>query len=696
MRKPRASRRLCTRLCAAPLLASCPAAALAQVDGERPAPDAAAAIGERQVYTPEDFARYAPRTALDMLRNVPGFTIEQENQERGLGQASGNVLINGRRISSKSSSPSDQLGRIPARDVIRIEIVDGATLNVPGLSGRVANVVARSAGMAGRFEWRPQYATGPAPFRWSQGDVSVAGTRGALDYTLSLENDSFYGGSGGTIEFVAPGGAVDRRYNESGSTNDRPTLSANLGVDLGETQANLNVSYGWEIFRSHEDEVRIGRVFAPLVEELRTREDGRLYEIGGDLEFPLGPGRLKLIGLESYETSDFLTQGRLSIDDGRPEIGSRFVRAGDEGERIGRAEYRWNLWGADWQLSTEAAFNRLDNIAALFVLDPAGDFVEIPFPAGTGGVREDRYETILSYGRPLTSTLSLQLTGGGEHSTISQTGANALSRSFLRPKGSLNFAWAPREGLDVSLEVARRVGQLDFEDFLAAVNLSNDNTNAGNNQLRPPQSWEFELEVSRDFGAWGSATATLFEDRIEDYVTIVPVVGGLESRGNVPSARRRGYTVEGTWRLDPLGFTGAKLDLELLIERSRLEDPVTGIVRSFDGTRTKQIELDFRHDVPRSDLAWGAEFRRTRFAPYFRVAEHGFDYANPTFSAVFVEHKDVFGLTVRVRAANLFRGDTVLDRLVYAGPRNSAPLLFRENKRRELGTLFNLYVSGSF
>ena len=164
----------------------------------------------------------------------------------------------------------------------------------------------------------------------------------------------------------------------------------------------------------------------------------------------------------------------------------------------------------------------------------------------------------------------------------------------------------------------------------------------------------------------------------------------------MPSARRRGYTVEGTWRLDPLGFTGAKLDLELLIERSRLEDPVTGIVRSFDGTRTKQIELDFRHDVPRSDLAWGAEFRRTRFAPDIRVAEHGFDYANPTFGAVFVEHKDVFGLTVRVRAANLFRGDTVLDRLVYAGPRYSAPLLFRENKRRELGKLFTLYVSGSF
>src|SRR5690606_9293526 len=133
---------------------------------------------------------------------------------------------------------------------------------------------------------------------------------------------------------------------------------------------------------------------------------------------------------------------------------------------IGRAEYRWAMLGGDWQWSGEAAFNRLDNVAALFILEPAGDFVEIPFPAGTGGVREDRYESILSYGRPLTDNISLQLAAGGEHSTIAQTGANALSRPFLRPQGSLNRAWAAAEGFDASLEIARRVGQLNFGDFL--------------------------------------------------------------------------------------------------------------------------------------------------------------------------------------------------------------------------------------
>ena len=44
-----------------------------------------------RTFTPEDFKRFAPRNALDMLSQVPGFTIREGNQGRGLGQVSMNV-----------------------------------------------------------------------------------------------------------------------------------------------------------------------------------------------------------------------------------------------------------------------------------------------------------------------------------------------------------------------------------------------------------------------------------------------------------------------------------------------------------------------------------------------------------------------------------------------------------------------------
>ncbi|HEV2124288.1 MAG TPA: Plug domain-containing protein, partial [Chloroflexota bacterium] len=88
--------------------------------GDAPAPVAAPANG-KLIYTPADFARFAPKTALDMLNQVPGFSIRGENVERGLGQASGNILLNGERISGKSTSPITALQGIPAKNVVRIE-----------------------------------------------------------------------------------------------------------------------------------------------------------------------------------------------------------------------------------------------------------------------------------------------------------------------------------------------------------------------------------------------------------------------------------------------------------------------------------------------------------------------------------------------------------------------------------------------
>jgi len=108
-------------------------------------------------YTPDYFTQFQPITAQDMVARVPGFTIQDDSGgERGLGQANLNVLINGRRPSSKSSNARDILGRIPVKNVERIDIVDGASLDIPGLSGQVANAAERSPKTVPRTYSTPQ------------------------------------------------------------------------------------------------------------------------------------------------------------------------------------------------------------------------------------------------------------------------------------------------------------------------------------------------------------------------------------------------------------------------------------------------------------------------------------------------------------------------------------------------------------
>jgi hypothetical protein len=350
----------------------------------------------------------------------------------------------------------------------------------------------------------------------------------------------------------------------------------------------------------------------------------------------------------------------------------------------------------DWQLSAEAAFNRLDQVAGLSFLTPAGQFPDAPFAPGTGGVTEDRYEGTLSYGRPLTSNLTLQLSAGAEYSKIAQTGSNAEQRAFKRPKGSINLAWTPQPDLSISLQARRRVGQLNFADFLAEVNLNNDNANAGNNQLVPEQRSELDLEITKDFGAWGSATLLLFYHRIDDYMTVVPLPGGGESNGNIDHARNRGGQIDATWKLDPLGFKGAKLDIYGHIYDTNLADPLTGEPRRYNNGFPYKVQLDFRHDVPRSPWAYGVSYGKTTYAPYYRLAEFGYDYAIDQALVTFIEHKDVFGLTVRARLANMLQSEVYLQRNVFAGPRNSSPLLYRETMPREVGRFVDVSIRGSF
>ncbi|WP_338241169.1 TonB-dependent receptor plug domain-containing protein [Aurantiacibacter hainanensis] len=663
-------------------------------EDQAPASRAAA----REVYVPEDFERFAPRNAADLIEEIPGFEIDNSGGGRGFGQAQENLLINGARISSKSTSTAEQLARIPVSNVIRIEVVDGATLDIPGLSGRVANIIVEQGGLSGQFEYRPEFYSGVANPNVFEGELSVSGQTGPVDFTIAFENGTFYRGSEGPAIFTDAAGVVDARNNLSRGDSNRPTLNGQFQVDLGpEAIANLNLSGGLQIFRSEEIERRIAsNPLDPFNERFIASNDEWFYEIGADIEFPLGPGRLKLIGLEAYEDGDFATRSLLQLG-GVPDSGTRFTRLSEEGERIGRAEYGWGMWGADWQVSGEAAFNRLDQVGRLFAYDPdVQNYVEIPFPAGAGGVREDRYEALLSVGFPVTERLSVQLIGGGEYSQIAQTGANALSRTFQRPKGSLNIAWAAAEGLDINLEIARRVGQLQFGDFLASVNLTEDQENAGNNNLRPQQNWDFRLEASKNFGRWGSATLTLFDERIEDLVLIVPVFGGGEARGNIDSARRYGALLNGRLEMEPLGVRGAQLDVRLEIENSNLIDPVTALERRFDGNNPFQIEIDFRHDIPETDYAWGLGFRDTERARFYRVREAFFDHPPSTFGSVFVEHKDVFGATVGLRVGNVFDANTTLLRTVYAGPRNDSPVLFTEERRRDIGQTFRVTVAGNF
>ncbi|MBO0749829.1 MAG: TonB-dependent receptor plug domain-containing protein, partial [Porphyrobacter sp.] len=490
-----------------------PTAAFAQDSGPAPAPPRTAPtdipgapVSNHVVYTPDYFARYSPKNALDMVNQVPGFSIISPDQGRGLGEANVNVLINGERLALKSETIFDRLQKISADKVERIELLDGASLRIPGLSGQVANVVTKVGGLSGQYEWDSRFRPGYVSPAWFGGNISLSGSIKRLDYTLALNNDIGTGSiKGPTIITDANGIVTELRQIHFASHNHAPKISGSLKWDgPGSSVAHFNAEYQQTYADTLDSEDRTDPGGVDRHYDYTPHDRDHNYELGGDFEFKLGPGRLKLIGLDRYDHERYREDVVFTYADGSPDTGGRYASVSTSKEKVARAEYNWRMFGGDWQLSGEAAFNSYDGVAHLFDLAPSGDLTEIPFPAGTGGVKEDRYESILTHSRQLAPNLSLQVGGGFEYSKLSQTGSMGLTRTFWRPKGSASLAWNVEKGLDLSLKLARVVGQLSFSDFLARVDLDQGNGSAGNVNLVPPQSWELNFEAKKDMGAWGT------------------------------------------------------------------------------------------------------------------------------------------------------------------------------------------------
>ena len=123
------------------------------------------------------FDQFAPQTALEMLERLPGYSPEDANEARGLGQGGTNVLVNGEPVTGKGRTARARIAQIAASNVVKIEILDGASLGIPGFDGLVANIVTRRASLAGTVQWEPSFRqnTGPA---YGNGTLSVSGSAG--------------------------------------------------------------------------------------------------------------------------------------------------------------------------------------------------------------------------------------------------------------------------------------------------------------------------------------------------------------------------------------------------------------------------------------------------------------------------------------------------------------------------------------
>lgn len=653
---------------------------------------------QTQVFEPAFFTRFAPKSAADMVDRIPGFKISQASEDRGFGQARQNVLINGRRVSGKSNDAETALQRISAEAVVRIELVDGASLNIPGLSGQVANVIAKVDAFSGNWEFEPQFRENLQP-SWYRGTISAnGGTSDGWSWTAALEFDEEHNGHDGPgVITNGAGQVIDVRREGFNGAGEEPELDATLTYQaIDGSVANFNLALRDFNFVGRTDSFRNPVGGSPEARFSYVGEDERGGEIGADYEFDIGPGRLKLIGLSSYEDGiDLITVESYNAA-GAPLGGDRVLEHISFGESILRGEYGFSAFEGDLQLAAEGAFNFLDVVTELGQRQPDGSYPMAVLPEGTARVEEVRAETNLSYSRPLGEAFSLQSSIGVEYSELSQTGANGLTREFVRPKGFVSLAWRADENLDISVKGERRVGQLDFGDFLSSIDLQNENQSAGNVDLVPEQSWIASAEIAQKLGAWGAVKLSADYRLIEDVIDQIPFGVDGSGVGNIDEATAWSIAGSGTINFDPIGATGLQFNFNWRYGDSEIDDPLTGVTREISFSDKLSGSMSLRWDIPHTPWAVLVGMEEYQDYPGYRLDQVSRSWAAPSINFFLVENKDVWGLRMRLEAVNLNDTSENFKREVYQGGRRTNPLAFTEERHRTFGPIIRYSVSGSF
>ena len=651
---------------------------------------------ESNIFEPAFFVQYAPRNALDMVDQIPGFQLQGADNRRGLGQGGANVLVNGERLTGKSDVGS-QLSRIVADNVVRIEIKDGASLDIPGLSGQVANVITKTTGRTGTWSWAPQFRE-RQPANFGHAHLTVSGESGNLTYSAEIRNEAQRNGDWGPETLTEADGTVFEIRDELGRYNyDGPGGALDLNWKPKDDHVgNLNLEYNKtnsaQMVRSSR------RAQTDRGQDLETVFTGGENEwnakIGADYELPVGPGKLKMIGYYRFERSPTRSVFSTYALNGDQLSGSIFDRLADEGETIARTEYSWSRKeGHDWTVGVEGAFNYLDIESGLQEFD-AGAFSDVELDGATSRVEERRAEATVTHSREVTPKWNLQLSAGVEYSKLEQTGG--LIRDFVRPKGFLLATYKPDDSTSIRLKAEREVGQLSFFDFIAAVDVVDNINQRPNINLVPSQSWVFSAEYDKDFGQGFTININPYFNLISDLVDRIPIGVDGDGVGNIDSAIRYGIDFNTSIKGQRWGWDGTQFDLDLQLRKSRVEDPVTFANRPLSRNAKSFWHARMRHDIPDTSWAYGGGVRE--FADYkgFRL----FTTDDPTLKRPitygFIEHKDILGMKIKAELTNLINSREEFTREVFTDRRDRGVLDFTEFQSRAFGPILNIEFSGTF
>lgn len=683
--------------------------AYAQLQGDAPPAAPSTQAVRTTAYDAAFFNQYAPRTALDIARRVPGFALDLGDTDvRGFAGAAGNVVINGARPSSKAETLETTLARIPANRVVRVELGPGDMYGAEySTKSQVLNVILSAVGgVDGNVtaSIRRLYTGRIVP----DGSVSALIRTGQSSINLSAGFSNVLNLEEGTDTLldITDGGEefLEHRRKFNSYRDFNPYISGSWALEKASDNAfRVNARWSPGSFyltqRNHVTPAEGPERDDDLLQDFKNP----VYELGGDITQPLAGGAIKLVGLATRRQRDWVERYRFRSEGGEVVLGGfEQLQDAQRNETILRLNWtRQNLAGLSVEAGVEGALNTLDHKVELFEFLAGGTPVQKPLPIDEAKVKEKRGEAFIRAGKQVSSALRVDAGLNYEYSNITVSGDTEDDRTLRFWKPSITLDWKGGGGWHAQLSVRRAVAQLDFYDFISSAELSADRVNAGNPNLVPQQTWEFRGTIERPLLGEGLAKLDVGYDLVNDLQDRVLICDPddptecFDAPGNLGTGKRYFATATLDAPLDRLGLKGMRVKLGGTLQRTRVEDPISGEQRNWsDFFPDWQWNAEFRHDV--GEISYGFTVSdRDRFT-FFRTDEFDTNFNGGPFGTAFVEYRPRDGTTITLDVDNALDTSGNRTRTLFRPNRAAPTLVMEEFRERNRHLNFGLTLKQTF
>lgn len=673
-----------------------------------PMPACSASVSGRVSYDTAFFAQFNPQNALDMVRQTPGFSLNGGDARRGFSGAVGNLLIDGVRPASKSQSLENILSRIPASQVVRVEVLRGAEV-AGDASGQAQLVNVVRTPSAGSGIWRvggEHYREGMNP----QGELSWSGRTGQFEYGVGVDYYSQGRDQPGNRRYEDAAGVLERTADTPGPARQfrEGSLNANAAFPLLGGRLSANGQYYANRFHGLSDFFYFDPVGAELDTEFdNLTEKQNNFELGVNYDRDFGPWTLALVGLHNRDR--YRNTEAFSSRDSAGALNFAFDQNIDNlsRESIARGALSRSFGQHRLEFGAEAALNSLDAELVLTLDDGGGPVVQ-PLDNSNVLVEEERAEAFIVHSWRPDENWTIETRLAGEQSTLTFTGTTtnqSVELAFFKPSVQVSRSFGERN--QARLRLYRDVGQLDFNDFVSAAAPTEGRIEGGNPELRPQIDLRAELGADLRFPGDTALNLTLTRHWYEDVADLVKLT---DTQGTPDPADDTFFDAPGNigeadaWSLEanltlPLRFLlpGAQITVESEFWQTEVTDPITGRIRDFSGRPESEVDFEFRQDLTSPRMAWGVSYYKQGENTSFRFNETD-TYEEGPWVDVFVETTAIEGLRLRFVAANVANGEINRERRFY-GPNDRADPLERVERRfRQFGHApwFIVSVAGSF